>query len=89
MQHIIPWPCQIDNLFATILNTIIPLTEQLLGQIEITGSNRKKDLCINKVCSMVGVDIVEYMEMAKVTPKNVYNIFFQSRFGSQSTESGF
>lgn len=70
---------QPDNLFyATIpnINTIILLTEQVLSQIEITYSNEKeKGLYTNKISSIIGVNIVEDIKIAKISPKNVRNTF--------------
>lgn len=40
---------------------------------------------LNKVSNMVGVDIVEDVEMAEVTLDSICNIFFQSRSKIQST----
>lgn len=72
-------PRQVNNLFNTIFNTTILLTEQVLEQIEISCSNGKKVLYTNKFDSMVRVDIVEDVKMAKMTLERVYNTFFQSR----------
>lgn len=58
---------QADNLFATILNAIIPLIKQVLDEMEITCFNGKeKDLCINKIGNIVRVDIVEDVKMLEV-----------------------
>lgn len=49
--------------------------EQILEQIEIIYINKTKVLHINKVSSIIGVDIIEDMEIAEVTPKNVRSTF--------------
>lgn len=59
MQCIVPQPRQVNNLLATIPNITISLTEQILEQLKITCSKREEDY--NKVGSIVGVDIIEYM----------------------------
>lgn len=49
----------------------------------MTCSNRKNNL--NKISSMVEVDIVEDIKIAKVAPESICSIFSQSRFGIQLT----
>lgn len=38
---------------------------------------------------MIGINIVENMQMAEVTSKSIYNTFFQLRSRIQSTQSRF
>lgn len=67
-----------NNFFTTIpinLNIIILLTEQVLKQTKITYSNKEKVLYINKVDSIVGVDIIKNVEMVKMTPESMCNTF--------------
>lgn len=80
-RRTIPRPCQVN----TIFNTTIPLIEQVLEQLEMICSNRNEDL--NKVSSIVGVNTVENVEIAEVTPKSICSIFSRSRSGIQSTQS--
>lgn len=63
------------------------MIEQVLKQIEITCSNREKVLCTNKVGSIVEVDIVDDIKIAKVILKTVRSRFSQSRSKIQSTQS--
>ena len=81
------WPCQVNNSFTTIFNTTILLIKQVLEQQEIICSNREEDL--TKFGSMVGVDIIENMEMAKVILESICSTLSRSRSGIQSTQSIF
>lgn len=75
--HTVLQPRWVNNLFTTIFNittllreqifnTIILLIEQGLEQIEITCSNKKKVIYINKTSNLVGVNIIEDVKMVKV-----------------------
>lgn len=41
----------------------------------------KKDLYTNKIGSIIGVDIIENVEIAEIIPESVRNIFFWSKSG--------
>lgn len=62
----------------------MPLTEQVLKQMEITSSNRKEVVHTNKVSI---IDIIEDMEMAEMISESIYSMFSQSRSGIQSSQS--
>lgn len=51
--------------------------------------NRKKVICTNKVGSRIGMDIVENVEMTKITFESMYNIFSWSRSGISLPENVF
>lgn len=54
--------------------------------MEITCSNGKEeDLRTNKISGMGGINIVEGVQMAKVTLESVHNIFSRLKSGIQST----
>lgn len=55
--------------------------EQVLEQMEITYSDREGVIYINKVGSMVRVDIVEDIKMVEVTLESMCSIFSWSRSG--------
>lgn len=72
VRHTILQQYQVDNFFATISNAIISLTEQILNQMEIIYSNREdENLYINKFGSKIRIDMIENMEIAKVTSRTV------------------
>lgn len=85
--RIVLWSHQANNPLATISNATIPLTEQILEQMDIIGSNRKEVLYTNKIGSIV--DIVKDVEMGKVTPESVYSTFSLSRSEIQWIQSRF
>lgn len=57
------------------------MTKHGLKKIEITCSDRKEVVTINKASNMVGVDIVEDVKIVKVTLESICNTFFLSRSG--------
>lgn len=57
------------------------MIELVLEQIEITCSNEEQVFYTIKVCSIVEIDIIEYVEIIKVPSENMRNTFSMSWSG--------
>ncbi len=91
MQHTIPCQTQHranDFLVIPKAETIVSLTKQILGQIQVTYSDKKERLA-NKVgrINAVGGDDAEIAN--KVIYESMRSTTSRSRLGIQSTQSGF
>ncbi len=77
-----------DFLVIHKAKTTIPLTEQMLGQIQVTYSD-KKEGPPNKVGRMNAFDSDDVEMADKVVHESVCSTTSRSRSGIQSTQSGF
>lgn len=65
------------------------MIEQVLEQIELPCFDREEVLCINKVDSIVKINIIKDVKMTEVPFKSVHSTFFQPRSRIQSTQNKF
>lgn len=57
--------------------------------MKITYFNKKEVVCTNKVCSIVGVDIIRNVKIANVMLESMYSTFFWLRSRIQSSQSSY